>query len=81
MRAAAAALRKQQPARIIIAAPVAAPATCSELETEADGVICAVTPEPFLAIGQWYQEFRQTSDEEVRRLLEQSAEQSQRRAA
>ena len=81
MRAAAAALRKQQPARIIIAAPVAAPATCSELETEADEVICAVTPEPFLAIGQWYQEFRQTSDEEVRRLLEQSAEQSQRRAA
>ena len=81
MRAAAAALRKQQPARIIIAAPVAAPATCSELETEADEVICAVTPEPFLAIGQWYQEFRQTSDEEVRSLLEQSAEQSQRRAA
>ncbi len=81
MRGAAAALRKQQPARIIIAAPVAAPATCSELETEADEVICAVTPEPFLAIGQWYQEFPQTSDEEVRRLLEQSAEQSQRRAA
>src|SRR6266581_5072421 len=64
MRVAAMALRKREPARIVIAVPVAAPSTCEELETEADQVVCAIKPKPFLAVGQWYRDFRQTSDDE-----------------
>lgn len=74
MRAAAVALRKRGPARIVIAVPVAAPSVCEELESEADQVVCATTPEPFLAVGQWYRDFRQTSDEEVRQLLQRAAQ-------
>src|SRR5919108_3273933 len=65
MRVAAVALRKKQPAKIVVAVPVAAPSTCEELQAEADLVICAVTPESFFAVGQWYRDFRQTSDEQV----------------
>jgi predicted phosphoribosyltransferase len=73
MRVAAIALRQKQPAQIIVAVPVASPATCSEFQSEVDQVVCAVTPEPFWAVGQWYKDFSQTSDEEVRELLRQAA--------
>ncbi len=72
MRVAAMALRKREPARIVIAVPVAAPSTCEELESEADQVVCAITPEPFLAVGRWYRDFRQTSDDEVHKLLDRA---------
>jgi predicted phosphoribosyltransferase len=73
MRVAALALRQKQPAQIIVAVPVASAATCSEFEAQVDKVVCAVTPEPFWAVGQWYRDFSQTSDEEVRELLRQAA--------
>jgi putative phosphoribosyl transferase len=74
MRAAAQALREQQPACLIIAVPVAAPSTCEALQTEANEVICAVTPEPFYAVGLWYADFSPTTDEEVRELLQRAAQ-------
>jgi predicted phosphoribosyltransferase len=73
MRAAVAALRRLGPARIIVAVPVGAPDTCAELAEEADEAVCALTPEPFLAVGMWYEDFRQTTDEEVRDLLDRAA--------
>jgi putative phosphoribosyl transferase len=73
MRAAAQALRRHEPARIIVAVPTAAPETCEEFKSEVDEIICAITPEPFYAVGLWYEEFPQTSDEEVRDLLARSA--------
>jgi putative phosphoribosyl transferase len=69
MRAAAAALRQQQPARIVVAVPVSAVQTCDEYRMGVDEIICAVTPEPFHAVGLWYKDFAQTTDEEVRALL------------
>ena len=69
MRAAARAVRQRQPARLIIAVPVAAESTCREMRTEADEVVCAFTPEPFFGVGQFYEDFSQTTDEEVRALL------------
>jgi predicted phosphoribosyltransferase len=69
MRAAAEALRQQHPARIVVAVPVAAPAMCEDLGRHVDEAICAVTPEPFYAVGMWYEDFSQTSEEEVNRLL------------
>jgi putative phosphoribosyl transferase len=73
MRAAVRALRQQQAARIIVAVPIAAPSTCAEMEDEADEVICAATPEPFRAVGLWYEDFTQTTDDEVRELLDHAA--------
>jgi putative phosphoribosyl transferase len=69
MRAAVRALREQRPAQIVVAAPIAPPATCEELGEEADEVVCARTPEPFLAIGTFYEHFPQVSDDEIRELL------------
>jgi predicted phosphoribosyltransferase len=72
MHAAIAALRQQLPARIVVAVPTAAPDApdvCEAFRTEADDVICAITPEPFQAVGLWYENFAQTSDDEVRELL------------
>ena len=69
MRAAAAALRQQNPARIVVAVPVSAPQTCNEYRMGVDEIICARTPEPFMGVGQWYRDFSQTTDEEVRELL------------
>jgi len=69
MQAAVAALRQQQPARIVVAVPTAAPETCEALRTEVDEVICAITPEPFHSVGLWYKDFSQTTDDEVRELL------------
>jgi putative phosphoribosyl transferase len=73
MRAAIKALRQMQPARIVVAAPVAAEETCRSLAAVADEVVCVSTPESFHAVSMWYQEFSQTTDEEVRSLLEASA--------
>lgn len=73
MRVAVRALRALQPARIVVAVPVAAADTCESLRSEADEVLCARTPRSFRAVGQWYQDFSQTSDEEVGALLNQSA--------
>ncbi|HZN32591.1 MAG TPA: phosphoribosyltransferase [Pirellulaceae bacterium] len=74
MRAAVLALRQLQPARIVVAVPVGAKQTCAEFESEADETICATTPEPFHAVGAWYDNFDPTSDDEVRRLLARASE-------
>jgi predicted phosphoribosyltransferase len=81
MRVAVAALRQAKPARIVVAVPVAAPSTCAELHDEVDEVICARTPEPFYAVGLWYEDFSQTSDAEVRDLLAKSPRADQRPVA
>jgi predicted phosphoribosyltransferase len=73
MRAAVLAVRRLQPARIVVAAPVGAWETCQQLRAEADEVVCAFTPEPFTAVGLWYADFSQTTDAEVRQLLAMSA--------
>ena len=69
MRAAVMAARSRQPARVIVAAPVGAPATCRALRSVADAVVCAREPERFSAVGEWYGDFSQTTDDEVRDLL------------
>jgi putative phosphoribosyl transferase len=74
MRAAVAALRLRGPAAVVVAVPVAPVSTCAALRDEADDVVCARTPEPFAAVGQWYEDFTQTSDEEVRELLAAAGE-------
>jgi len=73
MRVAVLALKQKEPAQIVVAVPVAPRDSCAELESVADKVICAVTPEPFWGVGQWYADFSQTSDEEVRDLLRRAA--------
>jgi predicted phosphoribosyltransferase len=70
MRAALRALRKGTPARLIVAVPIAAPDTCAEIAGEADQVICAFEPQAFHSVGDWYRDFSETSDEEVRELLD-----------
>jgi len=72
MRAATLAVRDQQPARIVVAVPVAAEETCDQFRDVVDDVICAVTPKPFYAVGMWYEDFDQTTDDEVRELLERA---------
>jgi putative phosphoribosyl transferase len=74
MRAAIAALRKEGAKRIVVAVPVAPPETCEALRAQVDDIVCAVTPEPFRAVGLWYSDFRQTTDEEVRDLLARAAD-------
>jgi putative phosphoribosyl transferase len=69
MRAAVEALRRRGPAEIVIAVPIAPPETCAALEGTADAVVCARTPQPFHAVGAWYEHFDQTTDDEVRQLL------------
>ena len=70
MRAAIAALKKQAPARIVVAVPVAAAQTCAQLGSEVDEVVCPHTPDQFYAVGLWYRDFSPTSDEQVRNLLQ-----------
>ncbi len=77
MRAAVSAVRRQRPARVIIAVPVAASATCEEFAVEVDEMVCVSRPEEFFAVGFWYEHFSQTSDEEVYRLLEQAIHEQQ----
>jgi predicted phosphoribosyltransferase len=72
MRAAVAALRQQHPAWIVVAVPVGAPETCALFQEVADEAICGRTPEPFRAVGLWYRDFSQTTDEEVRELLDRA---------
>jgi len=75
MRVAVEALRKKHPAQIIVSVPVGSAETCADFQAIADEVVCAVAPEEFWAVGEWYRDFSQTSDEEVRNLLSQSAAQ------
>jgi len=69
MRAAISVLKPQQPASLIVAVPVAPPETCDVIRAEVDEVVCLMIPEMFYAIGLWYEDFSQTTDEEVRDLL------------
>lgn len=69
MRAAVEAVRAHKPARVVVAVPVGAPDACAEFAEIADETVCARTPEPFSAVGLWYRDFSQTTDEEVRALL------------
>ena len=73
MRAAATALRRLGPARIVVAVPTAAAEACADLADAADEVVCAERPEPFLAVGASYDDFSETTDDDVRRLLAQAA--------
>jgi predicted phosphoribosyltransferase len=72
MRAAVQALKEKNPAQIVVAVPVAAADTCEAFRTQVDDVICARTPSPFMAVGMWYADFRQTTDDEVRELLDKA---------
>src|SRR5438309_11138786 len=74
MRAAVAALRRRGAAKIVVAVPVGPPDTCREFEDEADEVVCATAPELFQAVGQYYEDFSQTTDDEVRGLLTRAAQ-------
>src|SRR5437773_6118932 len=73
MLAAVSALRQLNAARIVVAAPVIAASSCREIQRKADEVVTVMIPERFYAVGQWYEDFSQTSDEEVRELLAQAA--------
>lgn len=72
MRAAVLAIRKQRPAHIVVAVPVGAEETCAMLRSDADEVVCAATPRPFRAVGLWYQNFPQSTDDEVHELLDEA---------
>src|SRR5262245_8866357 len=80
MQAATKALRQQQPARIVVAVPTAARETCEALRPEVDDIVCATTPEPFQAVGYWYEDFSQTTDDEVRGLLAERHQSEERTA-
>jgi predicted phosphoribosyltransferase len=72
MRAAVAALRRQGPARIVVAVPVAAASTVAEMRAEVDDLVCVHVPETFYSVGSWYEDFTQTTDAEVRELLDEA---------
>jgi putative phosphoribosyl transferase len=74
MRAAALAVRRLGPARVVVAVPVASARACDEFRDVVDEVVCRETPSPFQAVGRWYEDFSQTSDDEVRELLERASE-------
>ena len=74
MKAAVQAVKQHKPVRIVVAVPVGAPETCRALRQLADEVICARTPSSFSAVGQWYRDFSQTTDDEVIALLRESLE-------
>jgi predicted phosphoribosyltransferase len=76
MHAAALAVRAQNPARIVVAVPVAAARTCDEFRSEVDETVCVLTPDEFMAVGLWYDDFAPTSDDEVRELLDTAGERS-----
>jgi predicted phosphoribosyltransferase len=73
MKAAIAAIRQLEPARVVVAVPVGASDTCRELERLADEVVCASIPEEFSSVGRWYLDFHQVSDDEIRELLARHA--------
>lgn len=68
------ALRSRHPARIVVAVPTAAPMVCADIGQEADEIVCAMTPEPFYAVGLWYDDFSETTDDEVRELLRRASQ-------
>jgi len=70
MRAAVAALRQLKPKRLVVAVPLAAAPTCRDLRGEVDELVCLQTPDPFYSVGFWYEDFSQTTDEEIREMLE-----------
>jgi predicted phosphoribosyltransferase len=70
VRAAVAALRRLEPARIVVAVPVGSTETCAAIAEEADEAVCAEEPDPFFAVGQWYDDFSPTTDDEVKQLLD-----------
>ncbi|QJW90319.1 phosphoribosyltransferase [Spirosoma taeanense] len=72
MRVAALALRQQQPAQLVIAVPVATEEVCAEFRREANAMVCLMTPKPFYGVGEWYEDFSQTTDKEVMDLLEKA---------
>ena len=72
MRAAVTGVRAQHPARIIIAVPAASPEMCDAFEFEVDEMVCGMTPEPFYGLSRWYEDFSQTTDEEVRMFLKEA---------
>jgi predicted phosphoribosyltransferase len=74
MRAAALAVRQLNPARVVVAVPVAAAETCDDFRDVVDEIVCSVTPRPFRAVGLWYEDFSQTSDEEAGELLTRANE-------
>jgi putative phosphoribosyl transferase len=74
MYAAVQALRQQGAGRVVVGVPIAPPDTCDQLREVVDDIVCAVTPEPFHAVGLWYEDFSQTTDDEVRDLLARSAQ-------
>jgi putative phosphoribosyl transferase len=73
MRAAVKAVRQLRAARVVVASPVGAPDTCHAMREIADEVVCVLTPDHFSAVGAWYEDFSETSDDEVRRLLSLSS--------
>ncbi|HEY7447445.1 MAG TPA: phosphoribosyltransferase [Vicinamibacterales bacterium] len=74
MRAAVAAIGRQRPAEVVVAVPVAAADACDDLRHEVDRLICLSTPETFVAVGDWYEDFSQTSDDQVRALLKMGSD-------
>src|SRR5262245_8721484 len=74
MRAAVEAVRRLDPAEVVVAVPVGAEDTCRELKSLSDDVVCVETPEPFYGVGSWYEDFSQTTDDEVRELLARASE-------
>lgn len=72
MTAALKALRQHNPARVIVAVPAASRTVCEQLEALVDEVVCGITPEPFMAVGVWYEQFEQTTDQEVQQLLDRA---------
>jgi putative phosphoribosyl transferase len=73
MHVAVVALRRQEPGRLVVAVPVAAVSSCEEFKDDVDEIVCARTPEPFYSVGEWYDQFSQTSDEEVQDLLRRAS--------
>lgn len=78
MKAAVAALREEGPTRVVVAVPVGSPDTCELLGEIADDVVCAETPEPFRAVSLWYDDFSQTTDDEVHELIVQAVSNDER---
>ncbi len=72
MTAALKALRQHNPARVIVAVPAASRTVCEQFEALVDEVVCGITPEPFMAVGVWYEQFEQTTDQEVQQLLDRA---------
>lgn len=79
MWAAVTALKQEAPARIVVGVPISSPETCDAFRDVVDEIVCAVTPEPFYAVGHWYEDFSQTTDEEVHELLELAAREHRHR--